>query len=718
MGLKLRIQEGSLLDIAFDDVYYLYSPGDIVISNHDTDGAMQLQQVYSVTGGRQRLTGSSKHPRGYRTKINEGGLGSWTDVVIDCYVTYWNGDQLGPIRKTHRVPYFTGKKIITEMRLYPIQFQGEGADNLKARLVERGQRVVECFGHKNYDSMTVESVWDHGSPPISSASSDISTDEDTGPPRSRQALTTDVYIDIQAWNRERPLKFNSLLRSPGDVNEVEEERYGPGRRNDYRSFDDSGIDIQQSDRFLASPRSITRAGKLTELEDPAKTFLMLLPTTVPGFDLRRRRWVWLNIDNIEDIDKSDQARARGWEDLVINKEHRELLSSLVQTHTTSTTMEFKRQQTKLRSKAFAQMDLVKEKGRGLIILLHGPPGETIAAYTGKPLYAITCGDIGASPTAVEKNLAEHTERAARWDCVLLLDEADVFLARRGWTDVYRNALVSIFLRHIEYYTGILFLTTNIVGIIDEAFKSRIHIALRYDPIDLKATKVIWENMLNRIEKDNEDAEVKIKFNRDALMRFAREHYKQHEQDDTTWNARQIRNAFTTAIAMGQYDYIKRAEEANLEQYDSRKKGTHSSIKRHDKIRLTTKNFEKIADTATDFEQYIGTVRGRDADNALDNEYRNDNFGRNRAPPRKDYRRQTEDEWITSILSSRTGRDRYSQQPPSQPSKGKKILKRTDDRYRRREDDEAEEDVNDEDEDEDEGDDDEIEDSSSEEDASE
>ena len=56
--------------------------------------------------------------------------------------------------------------------------------------------------------------------------------------------------------------------------------------------------------------------------------------------------------------------------------------------------------------------------------------ECVAAHTKKPLYPITCGDVGYKAEDVERNMENHFKLAHRWGCVLLLDEADVFLARR------------------------------------------------------------------------------------------------------------------------------------------------------------------------------------------------------------------------------------------------------------------------------------------------
>jgi SpoVK/Ycf46/Vps4 family AAA+-type ATPase len=143
---------------------------------------------------------------------------------------------------------------------------------------------------------------------------------------------------------------------------------------------------------------------------------------------------------VKEIDiESANARAAGFDDLVIPKRYRDLLVALVDSHASGLQRGEEKSKSANMNQKPTQIDLVRGKGQGLIILLHGPPGsgktstaETIAAYTRRPLYSITCGDIGTEAPIVEKNLLEHTRRADKWGCVLLLDEADVFLVQRDW----------------------------------------------------------------------------------------------------------------------------------------------------------------------------------------------------------------------------------------------------------------------------------------------
>jgi len=87
-------------------------------------------------------------------------------------------------------------------------------------------------------------------------------------------------------------------------------------------------------------------------------------------------------------------------------------------------------------------DLMSGKGNGLIILLHGGPGtgktltaESIAEFAKKPLYRVTCGDISTKAEEAEKCLEVVLLLGKIWGCVVLLDEADVFLEQRKLFDL-------------------------------------------------------------------------------------------------------------------------------------------------------------------------------------------------------------------------------------------------------------------------------------------
>ena len=150
--------------------------------------------------------------------------------------------------------------------------------------------------------------------------------------------------------------------------------------------------------------------------------------------------------------------------LVIGEKQKTLIHSLVKQH---------------RPKGTGLDDVVKGKSLGLIGLLSGRPGcgktltaEAVAEVTRRPLYAVSAGELGTEVEKVDKHLTMILQLSHRWSAVLLLDEADVFLQERDTKDVARNALVSIFLRQLEYFQGILILTTNRLNDCDPAFESK------------------------------------------------------------------------------------------------------------------------------------------------------------------------------------------------------------------------------------------------------
>lgn len=168
--------------------------------------------------------------------------------------------------------------------------------------------------------------------------------------------------------------------------------------------------------------------------------------------------------------------------------------------------------------------------------------------------------------------------------------------------------VSVFLRTLEYYSGILFLTSNREGSIDEAFKSRIHVALHYKRIDADGNIKIWNIMLDRIEQTDRDSDKKlpIAFNREKLLAWAKKHFARHELENSddpgaskfsTWNGRQIRNAFQTAIALASYDRLEKLGEEGLSPEQAMKKS------RWRKVHLLPSHFDRVEKVVNEFQQY-------------------------------------------------------------------------------------------------------------------
>ncbi|KAF4994265.1 hypothetical protein FGRMN_5903 [Fusarium graminum] len=147
-------------------------------------------------------------------------------------------------------------------------------------------------------------------------------------------------------------------------------------------------------------------------------------------------------------------------------------------------------------------DIVKGKGKGIIISLEGPPGsgktltaESVAAFTRRPLYSVSTSELGTAAQKAEAGLLSIYRRAEKWKAVVLLDEADLFLTERTDTDLERNALVTVFLRTLEYFRGVMFLTSNRVERFDPAFESRIHLRIRSSKPESTVRSQIWKALL-------------------------------------------------------------------------------------------------------------------------------------------------------------------------------------------------------------------------------
>ncbi|RDW58185.1 hypothetical protein BP6252_13596 [Coleophoma cylindrospora] len=155
---------------------------------------------------------------------------------------------------------------------------------------------------------------------------------------------------------------------------------------------------------------------------PEGNFVYLLPPIVKGYNLKKNKWLDLQVDRIREVVWNKDA----FKSLVLDQKTKDLIEALIRNQL----------------EAEEATDLISGKGNGLILLLHGGPGtgktltaESVAEIAEKPLYPVTCGDIRTQPEQVETYLESVLNLGKTWGAVVLLDEADVFLEQRSLEDL-------------------------------------------------------------------------------------------------------------------------------------------------------------------------------------------------------------------------------------------------------------------------------------------
>ncbi|CAE7031941.1 hypothetical protein CFE70_004511 [Pyrenophora teres f. teres 0-1] len=387
-----------------------------------------------------------------------------------CKYVDWDGARFGTNKINVSVAAYTGTRAITSLRVYPFQFHPEG-DAIRTRLIERGAKS-EALAGANYRAYQGV-AWKQGS----------------FGNKDKYNVKGRIVIDTYGWNRFNPTHtifvapFNQKEPSPQSLHNTD----GTEEYEEYEE-DDSGMPMD---------------GAFADEEDPAKHMpltdeqKLICSPLLRGYSLKNKLWLNFFVGCVKDIEWQTDAFDR----LVLPKNQKELILGFTQS------------QRKYRD---TFDDVIEGKGKGMIILLCGPPGvgktltsESVAEEMKVPLYMMSAGDLGFDPRKVETKLQDILEMCSRWNAVLLLDEADVFLEQRSLHELERNKLVSIFLRVLEYYEGTMFLTTNRVQTFDPAFQSRIHISLDYPGLTVESRKTVWKNFLESSSQDHEISKAQL-----------------------------------------------------------------------------------------------------------------------------------------------------------------------------------------------------------------
>ena len=206
------------------------------------------------------------------------------------------------------------------------------------------------------------------------------------------------------------------------------------------------------------------------------------------FHLEWHRNIWVHVQNLTQYRYQPELRDK----LILPAHHRDLIDIL--TADMSVLME----------------DIVKGKSGGTTILCKGAPGlgktltaEVYSEVVGKPLYRVHSGQLGITAASVEANLSEILQRAVRWDAILLLDEADVYIRCRD-NNLEHNAIVAEFLRTLEYFNGLLFMTTNRINDVDDAILSRCIATIQYEVPPKEDALRLWKTLALQFNADLSD----------------------------------------------------------------------------------------------------------------------------------------------------------------------------------------------------------------------
>ncbi|KAJ4268835.1 hypothetical protein NW762_002905 [Fusarium torreyae] len=472
--------------ISFDYLWALFEPD---------------AEVYAKADGRDRLFILNS---GSYQKLQNGSVA----YVLSVSYVDTDGDGFGYGNTDLIIWPFENVKPVLELEALPSHLLPDIAD-LRNQLAERGRVFESLKGvhHRSYSgAYTIANVA-------------------PGAPTQRHVTDERIVIDGRSFSKylstpvvplgplEEPKMTRQLNGDPAvdDIDLVYPPPPSVPMPIPPQMARISGRRRRQAPVNYHEPRRGPPNEKLSEEHYPLCTHL------VKGFCLKSKKWGYFDVDLVKDVAWSSAA----FDQLVLPHDYKRIIRAFVDAQISGLD-DFD--------------DVIKGKGRGIIMLLSGDPGtgktltaESVAETMQKPLYGMSAGELGDDAHEVEENFDRVLDLSTKWGAVLLLDECDVFLEHRSASDIKRNKLVSIFLRLLEYYQGVMFLTTNRVSTFDPAFESRIHLTIHYPKLDLSSRFHIWKTFVT-LGSDNSG------LSEADLEELAREEL----------NGRQIKNVVKTA----------------------------------------------------------------------------------------------------------------------------------------------------------------------------
>lgn len=444
--------------IRFSDLWLLFRTGEFVYyppskkessDPRDIIGSERLWRTHSVRTGiplrAQRMSGLHRKYQSDETSKEDAAF------KIRCHYIDYTGEEFCVVTKTFRILPFSGLRDIVSLELFPLRFAQNFNDIYQAN-IDIGDRVLQSIKapHGSYNAWTV----------MRTPGGEAVVDEYGKIVTHPEHIHSDVMVDFAeafqacpAWKPKRKIIRRkapehdgalddfpilwwsdvSRTKRQGEMTEMIATRSGVGtwERNRYLS----------KDGFHHAVIENLAKGQLTTPNFIREEDKAIVSCRVFAYIFQERKFAQLDVRKVIPASGSREAL----NSLRIPQRTKELVQRSVLGHFLRRDAERREHGRKM------SMDVIPGKGDGLFILLHGVPGvgktataEAIAQTHGKPLFKITCGDLGLTPESVESRLRHIFRLASLWDCILLLDEVDTFFTQRSKGDaaMTKNALVS------------------------------------------------------------------------------------------------------------------------------------------------------------------------------------------------------------------------------------------------------------------------------------
>ncbi|KAK0649225.1 P-loop containing nucleoside triphosphate hydrolase protein, partial [Cercophora newfieldiana] len=245
---------------------------------------------------------------------------------------------------------------------------------------------------------------------------------------------------------------------------------GPDSVGEWRPFTEIGRVIVDRSAFEVEIGAKINHIKPTDAPDP-----VTCPPYVIGYSPRQKTWCRYFVDNLSEI----EWKADPWDSLLLQDRHKRALKVLVESQPLPEN----------------PYDEEQQKGKGLVVLLHGPhgTGKTLAAETAaesakKIIIPLTAADLVT-------NLPRH---ASKWGAVLLLENADAVLPSHPDSNSAASASVAPLLHLMEHLPGTLLLTTTHLSSLSPALKSHVSLALGFEAPGPESRRHLWLLFLSAV----------------------------------------------------------------------------------------------------------------------------------------------------------------------------------------------------------------------------